>query len=116
MSMSESTVLQLALKNLEEQRRQIDAEIDELRAMLKKHGIHRRRKIAGFKNQVDDLLTSRDRKPRRQMSEAQKTAISEKMRQRWGRTQSKPKLTHSNLPGSRWELNISRSEYTEWHH
>ncbi|HZS45952.1 MAG TPA: hypothetical protein VFC63_12685 [Blastocatellia bacterium] len=83
MSLSESTVLQLALKNLEKQRRQIDAEIDELRAMLKKHGIHRRRKIAGFKNQADDLLTSRDRKPRRQMSQAQKTAISEKMRQRW---------------------------------
>ena len=83
MSLSEERIRQIALAHLEEQRRQIDSEIDELRAMLKKQGIHRRRKIAGFENQVGGAITTQNRKPRRQMSEAQKTAISEKMRQHW---------------------------------
>ncbi|HZS48421.1 MAG TPA: hypothetical protein VFC63_25345 [Blastocatellia bacterium] len=83
MSLSESRILELAIEHLEQQKRQIDEEIDELRTMLKQYGIHRRKRIAEFENQGEAPPAKRGRKPRRQMTDEQKQAISEKMKQRW---------------------------------
>ncbi|HZS46204.1 MAG TPA: hypothetical protein VFC63_14105 [Blastocatellia bacterium] len=83
MSLSESRILELALEHLEQQKRQIDEEIDELRTMLNKHGIRRRGRSAKSENQGEAPPAKLGRKPRRQMTDEQKQAISERMKQRW---------------------------------
>ncbi len=83
MSLSESRILKLALEHLQNQRREIDLEIAELRNKVGHQAVKRRGRPAGTMNEPKVASVKGGRKKGRKMSAAQKEALSEKMKQRW---------------------------------
>src|SRR5882724_3095662 len=85
MSISDSRVLQLALEHLESQRRDIDAEIADLKSRPRNNnGAKRRgrpRKMASGGSEPSS--TEPETQPKKRMSAAHRTAIAEAMKQRW---------------------------------
>jgi len=86
MSVSEEKLLVLALAQLENQKRTIDAEIAELREKLRSAGVSRRGRPPQGKVFIENASAPQPGaapRSRRRMSEAQRAAISEKLNQRW---------------------------------
>jgi len=93
MSLSGKRIEELALEHLQTQRQQVQAEIDELRAMI--------RNLEGTSESQDNRkrsVAARRGRPRGQMSEAQKQAISKTMKQRWAERRTKSiRQTRDNI-------------------
>ena len=84
MSITESRLLQLALERLESQKRDLDAEIAELKTrqgygQVKHRG--RPRKVASIESEVSNFGATVE--PKKRMSEEHRLAISKAMKERW---------------------------------
>ena len=94
MSIAEGRVLELALEYLEKKKREIEAEISQIKSQLDyvgtKHRGRPRRSIAA----TDESFNAGQK---RAMPEAQKKAISEKLKQKWAeRKNAKTENTSSS--------------------
>jgi hypothetical protein len=92
MSMSYSRVLQLALEQLENQKRDLDAEIAELKSKGN-NGANRRGRPRKMSSDVPEVSnTEPDIQPKKKMSAAHRLAISQGMKQRWANRTREPRV------------------------